>query len=293
MLNIDPANCLKCGACLEECPNYVIHPVNGGVNSGKAYVKYEDQCLECGHCVAICNAGAITLNEIGLNDLEKLKKIDVNADQIKNLIYSRRSVRFFKDEPIDKDFLDEMIDVATHAGTASNSQSEGFIILQNKDKIQELEEDIINVIWSAGIKYLGSDGLIKKALLKKYGEEMILALKRYHGVIRNRTADGNRKGMIFRNAPAVILLCGPSSNGMGGANSALAVRNIELYALTKGYGAMYCGFMVGAFEKKPKLFREKLGIDKSQSIFSALLVGKPKRYYEYKLPRKTRNIKII
>ncbi len=293
MLNIDLAKCTKCGACLEECPSYVIHPVVDGDDSGKSYVKYANQCCECAHCVAICKSGAITLNQLGLNDLEKLKSIDVNADQIKTLIYSRRSVRSFKEEPLEDDFLDELIDVATHAGSASNRQSEGFIILKNNDKIHELEDSAIDVLWNAGIKHLGSDGLITKIISQKFGEEMVQDLKRYHGVIKYRTADGNRSGMIFRNAPAVILLYGQTSNVSGIANSALAVRNMELYALTKGYGTMYCGFIVAAFAKKPVLFRGKLGIDKSQSVFSALLVGKPKRCYDYKLPRKNRNIKVI
>ncbi len=293
MINIDPARCIKCGSCIEECPSYVIHPVNDGDDTGKANAKYEDQCCQCGHCVAICKVGAITLNQFGLTDLEKLKKIDVDADQIKNLIYARRSVRSYTEDPLEDDFLNELIDVATHAGTASNMQAEEFIILKDKVILQQLEEDIIDILWHAGIKYLGSDGLITKLLLKKYGEEMMIALKKYHRVIKNRTANEARKGMIFRNAPAVILMCGQSANTMGTINSALAVRNMELYALTKGYGTSYCGFLIAAFTQKPKLIREKLGINKSQSIYSALLVGKPKRYYEYKLPRKTRNIKVI
>ena len=293
MLIIDQTKCSACGLCVEECPSYVIHLISDRDDDGKAEVKYEDQCCACGHCVAICRVGAISLNDFGLNDLEQLKNIDVSAEQIKNLIYSRRSIRTFKDEPLEDGFIEELIDVATHAGSASNGQSEGFIILKNPVKIRELEEDVINTLWNAGLKYLGGNGLITKILLKKYGKEFMRNLKSYHGIIKNRTVDGKRTGMIFRNAPVVILMYGQSANVYGVANCALAVRNMELYALAKGYGTVYCGFLIAGFDKNPKLFREKLGIDQSQSIFSAMLVGKPKRTYAYKIPRKTRNIKVI
>ena len=293
MIDIDLSKCIKCESCVQECPIYVFHSMANGDHYGKAYAKYEDQCCKCYHCVAICPVGAIKLNGTSLNDLERLNNIDINSDQMRNLIYSRRSIRSFKDEPVEDEFINELIEMATHAGTTSNDQSEGFIILKNKDKIEEIERDVINVFWSSVLKYFGSNGIITKLLSKKMGEKMVHTLKRYHKTFKNRTADDNLKGMIFRNAPAVILMYGPSFNDIGKINSALALRNVELYALTRGYGTMYCGFMVSTFNRKPNIFREKLGINKYESVFGVLLIGKPKRSHIYKLPRKPRNIMFV
>ena len=45
--------CLKCGACADECPNEAI------AEGEETYVINPDLCLECGACVDACPAEAI------------------------------------------------------------------------------------------------------------------------------------------------------------------------------------------------------------------------------------------
>lgn len=45
--------CLKCGACAEECPNDAI------TEGEDTYVINPDLCLECGCCADVCPADAI------------------------------------------------------------------------------------------------------------------------------------------------------------------------------------------------------------------------------------------
>ena len=45
--------CLKCGACFDECPNDAI------TEGEDTYVINPDLCLECGCCADVCPADAI------------------------------------------------------------------------------------------------------------------------------------------------------------------------------------------------------------------------------------------
>jgi len=55
-LQVLPAKCIGCGACLEACPNGA-HAVG---EDGRP-VFHRDRCTACGACAAVCYAGALVL----------------------------------------------------------------------------------------------------------------------------------------------------------------------------------------------------------------------------------------
>ena len=54
---IDPDLCTGCGQCVLSCPMDVIRMDTG---TGKAYVKYVEDCMYCGFCID-CPEEAITI----------------------------------------------------------------------------------------------------------------------------------------------------------------------------------------------------------------------------------------
>ena len=52
MVCIDQEKCIGCGLCAGDCLGWAI-----SMDSGKAEVVKD--CFHCGHCVAICPAGAV------------------------------------------------------------------------------------------------------------------------------------------------------------------------------------------------------------------------------------------
>lgn len=288
MISIDSQKCTQCGICYEICPNYVIQKAETVFDA-----KYPAQCCECGQCVASCKADAINLDSIKKSDISDLSPTKIGTEELKNLIYNRRSVRKYADKPVSKDDINELIDVAINSGSSSNGQTEGFIILKSEQKKREIEEAVIDTLWNAGLKFLNPGSFMLKVMTKKYGPEMIKQYIAYNGIINNRTMNNERKGMVFRNAPVVIIMHGYSRNVNGPANCALAIRNMELLALTKGLGTQLVGFLIAAFEKKPERFRQLLGIPEDRTIYGALLVGTPKIHLKKKIPRKARDIKEI
>ena len=52
--------------------------------------------------------------------------------------------------------LDALIEAAVHAGTASNGQSEGFIVIEDRNRLDELEQQVCKILWNGGLRYLGN-----------------------------------------------------------------------------------------------------------------------------------------
>ena len=68
MVRVDQEKCIGCGMCSADCLAF-----NIVLDGDKATVKGE--CLECGHCVALCPTGAVSIEGY---DMEG-RKIHVRA----------------------------------------------------------------------------------------------------------------------------------------------------------------------------------------------------------------------
>ena len=65
MIQIDPALCIGCGICVDNCPTGAIYLLGN-----KAYVDHR-KCTGCETCIAICPRGAVQLTDVA--DISALK----------------------------------------------------------------------------------------------------------------------------------------------------------------------------------------------------------------------------
>lgn len=288
MITIDADKCTLCAFCVDVCPDFVLHSDS---DSSSIDVRHSDYCCACGHCVAICPTHAIEHEELPSHRFEELVDTKVLPDHIRALLLSRRSIRAYKKEPVSRENLEQLIEVGIHAGTASNSQTEGFIIIENRDILAELEHMVIKVLWNGGLKYLGSSLGFALARLR-YGEEMSRQLRVYHNIIKTRKGAGQLEGMIFRNAPAIIVVHGVRANDQAHANCAIAVRNMEVMAASMGLGTCWAGFLTAAAHMSKRI-GISLGIPADRNICGAIMVGHPKHPYKKSIPRKGRDVRWI
>ena len=287
MIEIDSTKCSKCGFCADVCPNYVFALDEGRVIT----VRYPEQCCICGHCVAICPENALIHKEMPAESFEDLPATNIPPENMRNLLLSRRSIRAYKEKPVPKELIEQLIEVGIHAGTSSNGQSENFVIIQDRRLLAELETMVIEVVWNTGLKYLGNS--IGQNIAKtQIGDEMVRQSVPYHHIIKNRRNDNQLAGMIFRNAPVVIVIHGLRTNLLARANCWVAARNIEIMAKTMGLGTCLVGFLSIAahFAKEIGKYLE---IPDNHNIYSAIMVGYPKHEYKKTAPRKERQVRWI
>ena len=287
MIEINSTRCSSCGFCLDVCPNYVFALGEDRVTK----VRYPEQCCRCGHCVAICPENALIHEEMPAEKFENLPLTTISPETMRDLLLSRRSIRAYKEKSVPKELIEQLIEVGIHAGTSSNGQTENFIVIQDQKLLSDLEKKVIEVVWNTGLKHLGNS--IGQNLAKtQIGDEMVRQSVPYHYIIKNRRSDDQLAGLIFRNAPVVIVIHGLRTNLLARGNCWVAARNIEIMAKTMGLGTCLVGFLSIAahFDKE---IGKYLAVPDNHNIYSAIMVGYPKHEYKKTTPRKERQVRWI
>ena len=252
-VTIDTSKCIGCGKCVKDCVAYALCLVNG-----KASVR--DGCIECGHCYAICPVEAIDMpgyDKAGCTGITSMSEI--NSDTLLKAIKSRRTIRQFKDIPVEQEKTDKILEAGRYAPTGANSQNVAFTILS--DKKDELERDCIK-LFRAGVK-VGS---------------------KFSKVLEN--ADINDT-FFFKGAPLVIVVSGHDS-----VNASLASAYMEIMANSLGLGVLYSGFFCGCASLNPKI-KAKLHLPRGHKAVTCMIIGYPDVEYMRIPPRKPLKLNII
>ena len=100
----------------------------------------------------------------------------------------------YKPNPVPDDVIEKLLEAATHAGTASNDQSEQFIVIRDREFLLELERVVVDALWEAGLKYLGGGGIMEKLLTIKYGKKLIHRYSAYSRRITQLREGGGIRG---------------------------------------------------------------------------------------------------
>lgn len=193
----------------------------------------------------------------------------MNYSELKNIIRERRSIRKFKDEPVSKEVLEELIDCARWAPSDTNSQPWKFIATSNKEIIKKVEQIILE----------GMDEM--KAVAQAVGKPEIARKIDVFG----------RYALVFKNAPTIILCLSKSYHSKfteeifdpidfdktqwreeGLKSASLACQNILLAAHAMGYGT--CPMSAPMILAEDELKRE-LGIEDKYTISLLIAIGKP------------------
>jgi nitroreductase/NAD-dependent dihydropyrimidine dehydrogenase PreA subunit len=269
LLIIDEKKCKKDGLCVAECPVSIIHQkdkesfpeiVPGG----------EKVCLLCGHCVAVCPHGALNHERIPIDTCPPIDNdMVINEEQALQFLRSRRSVRFFKDKPVEKETLQRLIEIARYAPTGSNSQQVEWTVFNDKEKIHNL----------AGMTIDGMKQLLGKDPKGNYPPYFPLIIAAWDFGL----------DVVLREAPALVVASAPASAISGMTDVSLALSYLELAAQTKGIGTCWAGIIHMGLQSN-QLLQEALGLPEGHVHHYGMMLGYAKPRY-YRLPeRKTPKI---
>lgn len=251
LITVNEEKCIKCGMCVVECPTGVLKLEATGPKEVNP-----NACLECGHCVAVCPKEAIDNEKSPLamqSEIGEIKKL--NPEEAKNFMRSRRSIRSYKNMPVEREKLLELVNVAHLAPTASNSQGISFLIVDDKKTIELAVEESIN--WFA------SNEILSKALA---------------GMISGYR--NNKVDTILRDAPSIILTLSDKDFRNGRENSILSLSYLELFAPSLGLGSCWAGvFEICALNDNSPMYK-LFNIPEGKKITGVVMVGYPKNTFK-------------
>lgn len=260
MVVIDESKCIGCGKCARDCVAQRIT-----VEDNKAKMKRD--CILCGHCVAVCPSNAICIPEYDMEDVQEHRQEDavLNPDTLLHSIKFRRSIRDYKQMPVEQEKLVQIMQAGRYTATAKNNQDCHFVFVQQElDTLKEMVWGYIEEITS------GKPGEIPTDMLP------FLSFNRRRKV--NPCDD-----YLFRNAPVVLFI---TSEWL--LDGGLAAQNMELMAAAQGLGVLFNGYLARIADQNKEL-KEWLGIPQ-KTIKACMLLGYPNVTYARTAPRKEANV---
>ncbi|HIH40272.1 MAG TPA: 4Fe-4S dicluster domain-containing protein, partial [Halobacteria archaeon] len=137
-ITINQDLCSRCNSCVEVCPAEIF--VSNKEDIPTVLDAVADKfCISCGHCVAICPKNAIDHKNFQEGRVTPIKQeLIPSSDQTREMLRSIRSIREFKDRPVDKELIEEIIDVARFAPSSTNLQTTEYIVVQDKKVLNKI-----------------------------------------------------------------------------------------------------------------------------------------------------------
>jgi nitroreductase/NAD-dependent dihydropyrimidine dehydrogenase PreA subunit len=279
--------CNRCKLCIEVCPGNII-----GLNENEeVYFIHEREiiCLKCGQCMAICNTKAMQRNDISYNNqLFELPENEVFYKEWKNFLATRRSIRNFKDKPVPKEMIQQIIDSIAFAPYSSSSDEVSITVVNNRKAIESalplISEFLGNIVeWI-------DNPFIRFMIKRKKGIETFNTIKNHIYPIAKL---GNYKleygDRITRNAPAILIFHG-SKCAEGHTNDSLIYATYAmLSAHSLGLGATMIGLVPAAINKIKKV-KDIFQIPEDNEAVISIVLGYPKYKYKRAVKREKKHI---
>jgi len=216
------------------------------------------------------------------------------------VIYRRRSVRVYKKDPVPKELIKRVLEAGRFAPSAGNCQGWKFIVVTDRDVMNELSASTIKFLNIFTKLYQGKDPgrtALKKMLAfikpNSIDQRPMVAIQAL-----STPKFGEGKLDCFFGAPVAILLLthhlhiSEPELGMG-----ICAQNMVLAAHSLGLGTCYVGFVSNALNLDPMTkakFRKKLGIEwPYDSVATVLTLGYPAVDLEKPVDREFPKVKWI
>lgn len=292
-ITIDKSKCVGCGLCVEVCKDFSLELKNGKCSISKKPIF---GCVGCGHCMAICPKGAIKINGrcISQQDLFNLPKTKETASykSLLALLQRRRSVREFKDIPVEKELIEKVIEAAQTAPMGIPPSDVNVLILDTKEKVHNFAKDFCELLKS--LKWLTSKWFL--ALMRpfwgKLTDEFFKGfVKPAFNVYINNMDEG--KNLVNYDAPAALYFYGspygdPADPIVAATYAMIAAESLGLG--TCMIGAVHPFTQIGKAGRK---FRKKHGIKFKSKEGLLVIMGYPRIRYQKAIRRTFASVKTI
>ncbi|MGQ9857538.1 MAG: nitroreductase family protein [Thermodesulfobacteriota bacterium] len=264
MIQVDKEKCRKDRICASVCPMGIIR-LKGDDGFPEMVADGGKVCLLCGHCVAVCPHGALSHEVVPIEACPPIREeLSLDLQRAVQFLRSRRSVRVFKDQPVEREKIQQLIEIARYAPTGSNSQLVQWTVFTQKEHIHALARMAVD--W---IRKLVEGG--PKPGVPAYMPMIVAGW------------DAGRD-TVLRNVPCLIIASTPRDNPNGMVDLTLALCYLELAATTMGLGTCWAGLLQRALVFWEPL-KQAVGLPEGHTNHYPMMLGYPKFRY-HRLPER-------
>ena len=266
-INVDHEKCKHDGICTAICPMSIIEMKEGAVP--QLVAGLENLCITCGHCVAVCPHGALSLDEMKAVDCPTVRaELALGSEQAEQFFRSRRSIRTYSAKAVEREKLAQLIDLVHYAPTGTNSQQVQWLVINSREQLHTMGAMIIDML-----RYLIK---AEHPMAKAYRLE------------RSVAAWEVGKDPVLRGAPALVVAHAPASYPLAQVDSTIALTFLDLAAPTVGLGTCWAGFFMMAAAQNPQL-QELRALPEGHVCCGALMIGYPEYAY-HRLPTRKKAV---
>ncbi len=264
LFTIDEKKCHRDGICAAECPLSLIVPPDKDCLP-RQIPGANELCINCGHCAAVCPRGALSLTAMPLETMPPIQaELGISASQAEQFLRSRRSIRVYKDQPVEREVLERLLRLARFAPSGHNIQPVHWTVFSGKEQLQALAAGTVE--W---MRWMMKEQTAMASLM-----HMDLVVAQWEA----------GKDRILRGAPHVFLAHAPKAERTAPAACAIALTYLDLAAKALGLGACWAGYFGAAAATFPPL-QKALALPEGHLAMGAMMVGWPKFTY-HRLPER-------
>lgn len=269
-LSIHSESCIRCGRCVRVCPSMIFRQPG---KSEAITLQNPETCIVCGHCAAVCPTGSVVHPDFPAEKIHTIDRASLpTPEQVLLLCKTRRSNRAFSGKPVPKEMLEQILEAAHRAPTASNTQQVAFTLITSPEKLRAISDFTIDTFYSVA-------KTLENPLLKPVLKRLLPQVYRYLPTFRRlKTEYDKGNDLILRNASAVLFIHTPKESRFGCEDANLAYQNGSLMAESLGVSQFYTGFVCSALKQgDKKRLLSALGI--AGTVHAGMALGIPDFFY--------------
>jgi len=269
VIEIDLDNCTLCKACVNDCVAGLFYIKSDGL---KIVEDFEERCILCGHCVAVCPVNVV---ELKVNEKKYTKEIlkseeYPNFQAFYNLVLKRKSI-------------EKLLDLARFSPTGSNSENVYYTIIKDKEIVAKISNYITVKVkrFTETLEDPKGRDIVKARISKEEYNLAIENLPRTKAILR--TIESGVDFWCW--GGELIFIHGDLTIGGISTNTALSAAHIMLAAETLGLGTCSLGYLT-FHANQSETIKKIIKLPENHEIGYSITIGYPKVKYKRVPPRK-------
>lgn len=278
---VDETLCIGCGECCKVCPSSAL--ALSREPGSKAVVRVLAPCMGCDHCAAVCPVNSLKVPDLESDvpgsgmEAEETPRSKNRAGQadlasLIRLMAWRRSCRVYKDRPVSREQLEDLVRIGITAPSGTNSQAWTFTILPDRPALLNLGQGVAGFF--KRLNRLAGRAWLRKGL-KLLGKPELDEYHREHfKTVQTALGEWESSGrdMLFHGAAAAVMVGSGPGASCPAEDALLATGHMLLAAQAMGLATCLIGFAVEAM-RRDKAIKRSLGIPDAEEVYAVMAVG--------------------